>query len=490
MREAPQPAAANIPQPVWLILVSFGGFANLATEIIGPRMFASIFGNATAIWAVIISVTLLGLSAGYTLGGRLTLAQVHRRLPTLLTINAVWLLLLSWWVWLVPPAVAQIGLALDGVMIAIIAFGAFFVPSVLFGMLSPMAITSLSSAPAAQAGKVAGNVYALSTVGSVLGALTAAYFWIPFVGLSLSLRIFAGGLLAFAVWLSFGRRRAQTGALLVAALLFPLPRWEWQNVDGLTLVAQREGYYQTIRVYTDAENTFMQMHLGPTFQSRLDLASKEPTFNYALTLLDLIARQQPNLNGQRALIIGGAGHALAHGLENRGALVTEVELDPLVIALSDRYFGAINGTVIQADGRAFVETAALASYDLMILDAFDSGTGVPPQLTTREFYARAQALLTPDGVFMMNFVGSPTGRNSDAYRAVATTLASAFPNSGAQHTRDDPAERQNILLVGSNAPLAILGLNVLPTDGVLLTDDRNPIEVLFERARDRFYYRR
>ncbi|MFW5691445.1 MAG: hypothetical protein ACOCXZ_02980, partial [Chloroflexota bacterium] len=58
-------------------LVFFGGFANLAAEIIGPRMFASLFGNTNIVWAVMISVTLVGLSVGYTIGGRVQQARAR-----------------------------------------------------------------------------------------------------------------------------------------------------------------------------------------------------------------------------------------------------------------------------------------------------------------------------------------------------------------------------------------------------------------------------
>ncbi len=54
--------------PVIFLFVFFSGFASLATEIIGPRLFSSLFGYTTQIWAAIISVTLLGISVGYYLG--------------------------------------------------------------------------------------------------------------------------------------------------------------------------------------------------------------------------------------------------------------------------------------------------------------------------------------------------------------------------------------------------------------------------------------
>ncbi len=477
----------NAHTPVLLALVFFGGFANLATEIIGPRMFASMFGNATAIWAVIISVTLVGLSVGYAMGGRIPAERAPRVLPTVLVINALWLLAVSWLVWGVPGASRFVDFAL----ITTTAMIAFFPPSVLFGMLTPLAITLTSQGHTHdETTTIVGNLYALGTIGSVLGALSAAFFWIPWVGLSLSLRIFAGVLVLFAGYFLRGQRPVvAVFALLTVVVLFPQPRWVWSNDEDLRLLAQREGYYQTVRVYTDDES-FVQMHLGPTFQSRMDIETREPAFNYARTMMELADAAVPEMAGARALVLGGAGHTMAHALENRGATVTEVEIDPVVVAMSDAYFGEIDGEVITADARVYINTAPDDTFDLILFDAFDSGTGIPPQLTTQEFYAHAARVLTEDGVMIANFVGTPTGRQSGAYRAVSSTMSSAFPQVGAFHTRENNLERQNIILVGSFAPLPALDLVTVPEGGRVLTDDYNPVEILFERARDGFYFRR
>ena len=61
--------------------VFFCGFANLATEIIAPRLFSSLFGSTTIIWAIIISVTLIGISIGYYAGGRIPYERIHVIIP-------------------------------------------------------------------------------------------------------------------------------------------------------------------------------------------------------------------------------------------------------------------------------------------------------------------------------------------------------------------------------------------------------------------------
>ena len=466
---------------VILVMVFFGGFANLATEIIGPRMFASMYGTATSIWAIIISVTLVGLSVGYALGGRIHADNAPDVLPVVLFINALYLLVVSWIVWMIPAGGGTSAISTTAML-------AFFPPSVLFGMMTPLSITILSrDRSAVEVSPIVGNLYALSTIGSVLGALSAAYFWIPWVGLSLSLRLFALGLIGFAIYFVRERRLVLSVSVLLVVFV-PQPSWEWVDTDGMTLVEQREGYYQTIRVYTDGEE--MQMNLGPTFHSKINIETGEPVYSYANNLLSLADTYADDMTGMDIAIIGGAGHALAHAFERRGAAVTVVEIDPIVIELSDTHFGAIAGETIIEDGRVFVENAPSDTYDVVVLDAFDGGAGVPPQLSTREFYESTLRILKPEGIFLYNFIGSPEGRLDHSYVATATTIQAVFPASGALFTRDDLTDRQNIIFAASPTDTRIPQINPLTDTGRVLTDDHNPIEILNERSREGIYFSR
>ena len=65
---------------------------------------------------------------------------------------------------------------------AIIAAVVLFAPaSVLFGFVTPYAIR-LKMLSVEEAGKTVGRLYALSTVGSILGTFAAGFFLLPFVG--------------------------------------------------------------------------------------------------------------------------------------------------------------------------------------------------------------------------------------------------------------------------------------------------------------------
>ncbi len=459
-------------------LVFFSGFANLATEIIGPRLVASLFGSTTIIWAIIISVTLIGISIGYLLGGRVKQSQVLKVFPVILSLNAAWLLLISWFIWKIPGSFASIGYP----AIALTSFIAFFPSAVLFSMTSPLAISLLAlDRPKDDISKEVGNIYALGTLGSVLGALMAAFVLIPFVGLSTSLKIFALLALLYALLLISSRARVGVLVLIAAFLVFPQPEYRWGEDMGLTLLAQAEGYYQTIRVFTD-NNTFIQMNLGPTFHTRMRLEDQEPVFGYAAQMVDLAG----DVNGKKILIIGGAGHTQARALEKRGATVIEVEIDPFVVSLSDQYFGEIEGPVIVTDGRTYLNQLEDGIFDYIFVDAFDSLASVPPQLITLEFFQSVSQALTPDGRLIFNFIGVPQGAKSNSFHAVSATLSKVFKDTRASILEGEML--MNIMFVASQTSLADIGFPRAPADGSILTDDLNPAEIYFEQARAGYYF--
>jgi spermidine synthase len=464
--------------PIIFLFVFFSGFASLATEIIGPRLFSSLFGYTTQIWAAIISVTLLGISFGYYLGGRVPRQRISYLLPIVLIVNAIWLLGISWLIWSVPIALLQFGF----ISVLLVAGLAFLVPAMLFSFASPMSITLLSANRTPEwIARMVGNILAIGTIGSVLGALLAAFYLIPWVGLSASLRIFAIGSTLFAIY--FLRNFRITALLaLGACLLLPQPSFHW--LTDLTLLEQREGYYQTIRVFTDGVSS-VQMHLGPNFETVVNLSTGEPEFPYAKKMVELAGDPA----GKKVLIIGGAGHSIAHGLERLGAQVTEVEIDPFVVQLSDTYFGTIKGKELVEDGRTYVDQAASNQFDYVMLDAFNGVNYIPPQLTTREFFESVRRVLKPGGRLFMNLIAVPSGPRSDSYRSIATTIAAVFKDVRSSQMQGETI--RNIMIAASQSEMSDLPYAKAPTDGTILTDDLNPIEIFLDRANaGEVYYRR
>jgi len=153
-------------------LVFVAGAATMSTEMSASRLLAPFFGSSILIWANIIGLILIYLSAGYFLGGRL--ADRHPHLPYLARLMIFAAAAISVTPFLAQPlldlavgafADASVGAFLGSFFAAMLIFS---VPITLLGMASPFAIR-LGVVSVERAGEVAGRMYALSTAGSILG---------------------------------------------------------------------------------------------------------------------------------------------------------------------------------------------------------------------------------------------------------------------------------------------------------------------------------
>lgn len=153
----------------------------LGLEIVASRILAPYFGNSVYVWGSLISVFLLALSIGYWLGG--VLADRRPSLGTLalvLITAAVFILVLPLVYLPVGRFVSELNLEFRfSVLLISVLF--FLVPSVLMGMVSPFAI-KLSATALEEIGRTSGRVYAISTLGSISGALAVSFFLIEWFG--------------------------------------------------------------------------------------------------------------------------------------------------------------------------------------------------------------------------------------------------------------------------------------------------------------------
>ena len=123
-------------------------------------------------------------------------------------------------------------------------------PVMLLGAVSPYAIR-LAVERVEEAGAVAGRIYAISTVGSLVGAWLSALLLIPVLGTRRTFLTFALACAIVAV-VGIPRRRA----VLVPAgliLLLALPVGTIKAADGKKVLEEVETQYQYARVVEDPD---------------------------------------------------------------------------------------------------------------------------------------------------------------------------------------------------------------------------------------------
>ena len=141
----------------------------MVVEILGSRVLAPSFGTTLHVWSALITVTLAALAVGYAVGGRF--ADRYPGLRSLMIVmgsSAVTLLISD----LMTKPVLRAAYSAGMVGGTFVAATLLFLPTLfLLGMVSPMAVRA--AADQQQLGTSVGNLYALSTIGSVAGTSTS-----------------------------------------------------------------------------------------------------------------------------------------------------------------------------------------------------------------------------------------------------------------------------------------------------------------------------
>jgi spermidine synthase len=191
-----------------------------------------------------------------------------------------------------------------------------------------------------------------------------------------------------------------------------------------TLIDSRESLYNQIYIYK--ENNMVKLMFGfnkalydETEYNPADESELPAPYTRFMTAGLAYARKVDSI-----LEIGlGGGRTdwyLHRALPN--VPVRSVELDPVVIELSRKYFGVKdepNFEIVNADGRQFL-TRSSERYDIILLDAYH-GPLVPFHMLTREYYRLLASRLNEGGVVLQNL-----NPDSALFDSVVKTMATAF----------------------------------------------------------------
>jgi spermidine synthase len=477
------------------LAISASGASVLAIEILGTRILGPFYGVSLYLWSALITVTLAALSAGYAIGGRWAdKGATYPRLSSLLAGAGIWLLAVPWIRNPLLHLAEPFGLRFAALVAAL---ALFFVPLMLLGMVSPYAI-KLRASSLDEIGRSAGNLYAVSTVASVVAALLTGFFLIPSFGV-FRLTLAVGVLLvATALPGFFGKRMPAAKLILPIVILAAgagLVGGLRENAPdaGLGIVFRGQSPYGEIRVVDDRGCRYLL--IDGAVHTAVDMSLFYATAMPYVNVVD-IARGYFDKPG-RLLLIGLGGGSVAKSWHRHDWSVDAVEIDPLVDRVAREYFGfdSTEARVYRMDGRRFLLSTA-GAYDVIALDAFGSSS-IPFHLASREAFALMASRLAPDGVFVLN--AQAIGWNAAIVRSLAATLKTQFPNVLALPTMEPPDQLGNVVFFASRRSLDLSEDPPVPTDrfspeydrahawdnrfvpdmrGVpVLTDDRNYVDL-------------
>ncbi|HUU46621.1 MAG TPA: fused MFS/spermidine synthase [Acidobacteriota bacterium] len=481
------------------ICVSVGGAAVLAVEILGTRILGPFYGVSLFLWSALITVTLAALSVGYALGGWWAdRGATIQRLCSLLACAGVWLLVVPWLrlpiLWVAEP----FGLRF-AVLVA--AFILFFPPLLLLGMVSPYAI-KLKTASLGEVGRSAGNLYAVSTLASVVAALATGFFLIPNFGVT-QLTLGIGLLLIVTGSIGFARMFKTKASYVLPAVLLLIGVGGILTASGEIadpergLLTVRQSPYAEIRV-VDVDDTRYLLIDGAVHTS-VETSGWEECLAY-VNVMD-IARRFFEKPGDLLLVGLGGGSVVKH-YARHGWTIDAVEIDPVVTEMAYRYFGldSAEARVYHMDGRRFL-LAQDKLYDIIMLDAFGSSS-IPFHLVTSEALGLIRSRLRPGGILAMNV--EAVGWHDVIVRSLAATARRQFEHVTVLPIAEPPTQIGNLVILASRRALALDEELPVPMDrfspeydrahawnnrfaadtagAPVLTDELNPVDVWSERV--------
>jgi spermidine synthase len=496
------PNPTPVPRLYLYFTAAITGAAVLVVEILGAKVLAPWLGTSHFVWTAQISVTLLALAAGYYIGGRMV--DASPRLDRLYLCLAAAALILCIGVLICGPvASACLQFSLP-VATLLTSFVLYFLPLTFLAITGPFVTRVLTHSTASVGGQI-GKLSAVSTIGSVIGAILISYLLIPYFSNSVTMFATAGALFVLAISYFIAFRRPVTGvvALSIAGLsvgaiaLSKQPHFK--NATELYFHNSSFGQMQVVDFKDGSRRFYLNDYL---VQNTFDPATRQSVSMFTYMLHGLARTYRTNIH--QVLCLGLGVGIVPMNFAREGAQVDVVEINSGVIPLAEKYFGLepakLNITI--GDARYFLNRT-IKKYDAIILDTF-LGDSSPSHLMTREAFASIRNALAANGVLVINSFGDFTPGNDFMVASLDKTLQAVF-KSVRIHAAS--SANGNVFFVASDNPALTLSARLDPeiipesvrslvldafdsnrgTDdrsGRVLTDDYNPVDYFDAKNRE------
>lgn len=485
------------------ITVLVCGAIVMILELAGSRLLAPFFGNGLFVWTALIGIMLGFMSLGNYLGGWLA----DRRLTGdvlfwILAGSSAGVGIIAF----TEPTILPLLARADSIRIAAVgaSVALFGIPCTLLGMVTPFS-TRYALRSLDHSGATVGSLYALGTLGSIIGTFLGGFYILAWVGSHSVIAWLALVLLLLSVsfaslhWSRFAMFAA-TGILIVLAMSADASAVESFDTSYDRYIIAEEADPKTGRPVTILARDHDSM------ESAVYADTGEPYlfdyYEYYDLALEAAASKEPL---ERTLLIGGGTfsfprHQLAEFPDSEADVV---EIDPALVDVAKKRFFLVDDPrlhIHEEDGRTFLNrmtnVGGKGRYDVVLIDAFKSANSIPYQLTTRESIKMCYDLLDDDGILVMNIIASPGGAGSRFLAAQFRTIQSVFPQAQLYAVYDTSYSEtaQNISIIATRQPVSETDLErvlgelsteltarkldpeKLPKDVRVLTDDFAPVD--------------
>lgn len=493
------------------LLGSFvAGFSVMTIELISSRIVAPIIGSSVYTWTSVIGITLLGLSIGSWLGGKLgDKIKSNNLLSYVFSVSAILTCII--------PVLSQntkVILASSNSILLLNLFVSsylFFIPAIIIGMIQPIILKKYAD----NFSKIASEYGLLSSVwsvGSVLGVFTTGFFFISTIGSAETIWL-VSVLLAIAGLFFIEYKRKNIIPIIVAFLILVSAFFIQNRANGETkyLFEKETNYYKAkvadLNIYGFGKSRVLFLD----FDSHSIMPEKLSKFFYP-EIYPVFSNLKKDIKD--ILVIGAGAYTLPKYFKEfyKNSEVSVIDVDPELEKIAEDYFDLkkydINTKI--GDAKVIINKEP-QKYDVIFGDAYNSFISVPWYLLTKEWNEEVRAKLTSDGIYAVNFIGEMEGENAKFTESVMSTFKLIFPNFYIFNFGLTGQSVQNIVLVGINGDLPLsreelakklsLGKNNflsdkllqkdtdLGLDSLILRDNFAPVESLMAPMMKNYFYK-
>ncbi len=465
---------ANSHLVLWAIGVS--GFCALAYEVLWTRIMVFFLGSTTYAFATMLAAFLFGIALG-----SIVLARWVDRIKQPVAVFGILQLGIGLFALILMPAFEELYAMTRALQstFGVSRFWTFFscflvmcLPTFLMGASFPL-VTKIYTGNERQLGRSIGNIYAVNTVGSILGAFCAGFILIPLLGIRPSIvlmvalntgigcllvlrsgqRTETGGALLHGISIGMPILNAGLAVILLLTLNQPLflksAIFKTQR-PGDTLVDYNEEIDATVTTLKDDEAVY---RLYVDTNQAADASRWDSPSHRVIAHLPLLLHRRP----KRALVVGFGMGLTSYSITQHGVRVDAIELSEGVISAAQKHFTHVNGNVFDSplfnykinDGRNHI-LMTKTKYDMIstgiIHPLVSAGSS---NIYTADFYRLCRRILSEDGI-MCQWV--PLHRLPEAhYKMIVRTFIDVFPHTTLwyKYTPDF------VILIGTPEPLRI-----------------------------------
>ncbi|UCH98219.1 MAG: fused MFS/spermidine synthase [Candidatus Aminicenantes bacterium] len=428
------------PAAVIMVLlgIGFSGFCALAYEVLWTRMLNLFFHNTIYSFTTILATFLTGIALGSFIYSKF-LSKIKQKVLLFVFIE-IGIGMIAYLTPFIFTSLYEALFSRPALALTVLKAAAIMaVPTILMGIALPLAIQICQRGPRREGDSV-GTVYAVNTVGSILGAFAAGFILVPNLGIHKSvitvanLNLLAGVLVLLS--LAYIRRPIRwiygTVFVVIASILFlgassPIFRNLYQkNQPAAEILLYKEGKIANVVVYDFCKEGYKDLYLNGIEEASSRLWHVQ--LFKMLGVLPAVVHDRPD----NALMVAFGAGMSAGACATQVSSLECVELNPDIHQVANIFkhenVDIINNPkldMICNDGRNYLLLTP-RKYSLIISDAtnpraFDSWT-----LYSKEFYEVCQSKLKPRGIFCQ---WVPIPLPGDSIKVILNTFKSVFPHA-------------------------------------------------------------